>query len=99
MVVLEGLSFGLPVVVSSSRYCGISADLVHGSDALILRDPRSETELAAAISALLQNVDLREKLTRNALVFAGKNTWASVAKSYEDLFLDLVTGANSTASK
>jgi hypothetical protein len=36
MVVLEAMSYGLPVVVSQENYCGLAADLQHKANAIIL---------------------------------------------------------------
>ena len=40
MVVLEAMAYGLPVVVSSAAYCGISGLLSHGVNALLVHEPR-----------------------------------------------------------
>ncbi|MGE0332750.1 MAG: hypothetical protein AB7P37_18895 [Ramlibacter sp.] len=51
MVVIEAMSYGLPVVVSGPEHCGISSLLRDGLDALLLGDPRRPDALAAVRSA------------------------------------------------
>ena len=85
MVVLEAMAHGLPVVVSSARHCGISAELKHGVDALILDDPLDRQTLAQLLHTLLQNTALRKKLAQAGLPFAQDRTWTSAALRHEAL--------------
>ncbi len=84
MVVLEAMAHGLPVAVSTDRYCGISAELADGVNAVLLEDPKSATAIAAAIARLL--APEASALGREAMVFATQRTWARVAQQYETLF-------------
>jgi glycosyltransferase involved in cell wall biosynthesis len=85
MVVLEAMAHALPVVVSQARYCGISAELSDGVNAVLLDNPRSTTEIAGAVSSLIGK-DAAPALGRNAAEFAAQRTWSQVARSYEDLY-------------
>ena len=85
MVVLEAMAHGLPVVVSSARHCGISAELKHGVEALILDDPLDRQTLAQLLHTLLQNTALRKKLAQAGLPFAQDRTWTSAALRHEAL--------------
>ena len=86
MVVLEAMSHGLPVVVSGPRYCGISADLTKSVQALILDDPNSVPELAAAVGSVLGDPYLYATLSANAVAFAQTRTWLRAATAYEALY-------------
>ena len=86
MVVLEAMAHGLPVVVSAASYCGISAELTDGVNAVLLQDPRSVPAMAAAIARLLSAVPIASELGRHAMAFAAQRTWAQVAQQYEALF-------------
>jgi glycosyltransferase involved in cell wall biosynthesis len=86
MVVLEAMAHGLPVVVSGAKYCGISADLMDGVNAVLLNAPQSATEIALAVAPLLLVGEARAKLSRNATEFAALHTWPQVAASYESLY-------------
>lgn len=82
MVVLEAMAHGLPVVVSGAPYSGIAQDLTDGVNALLLKDPRNVQALAAAIARLQSDAGFSEKLSRNAVMFAGEHTWFKAASAY-----------------
>jgi glycosyltransferase involved in cell wall biosynthesis len=86
MVVLEAMAFGLPVVVSAEKYCGIAGLLSHEVDALILDDPTQVQDLASAIGQLLEDDSLRERLIQNGLAFAGQHLWQNAANAYDAIY-------------
>jgi glycosyltransferase involved in cell wall biosynthesis len=93
MVVLEAMSYGLPVVVSSAQYCGIAGLLTNGLNALILNEPKDAVALAERLRQLIDSADdgaddskgLREKLGAEALKFASCYAWTQIAR--QQLFL------------
>ena len=85
MVVLEAMASGLPVIVSSARFCGIAAELTHTVNALILDDPRDEKQLSERLLSLLEDPSLRESLARAGLSFAQERTWRQAAAQHEAL--------------
>ena len=96
MVVLEAMAHGLPVVVSGPKHCGISAQLVHGVQALLLQQSTDPVELAHHLKNLLQIQprddqsqsaagQLAEKLIHEGMSFAQKHTWSSAGEVYERL--------------
>ena len=86
MVVLEALAYGLPVVVSSARYCGISELLTHETDALVLDDPRDPNALALALARVLADAPLVHRLTENGLRFARQHLWSEKALQQEEIY-------------
>jgi UDP-glucose:(heptosyl)LPS alpha-1,3-glucosyltransferase len=90
MVVLEAMSHGLPVVVSSSEYCGIAADLQHGLNAFILTNPKSTTEIKEAVEELSQPPVLA-KYQANSFAFANNCLWPHVAAQYEVLYQQVLS--------
>jgi glycosyltransferase involved in cell wall biosynthesis len=86
MVVLEAMAHGLPVIVSGPDQCGISRQLAHGVNALLLSDPRDEHLLATQISAVLENQDVALDLRQGGLTFAQQHSWDSVVLEYEQLY-------------
>lgn len=86
MVVLEAMAHGLPVVVSSARYCGISDLLVDGVSALILENPQDANALAEAIKRLTQNQDFSTSLGESACAFAKSHLWSEVALRQEQVY-------------
>ena len=85
MVVLEAMASGLPVIVSSARFCGIAAELTHTVNALILDDPRDGKQLSERLLSLLDDPSLRATLARAGLSFAQKRTWRQAAARHEAL--------------
>jgi len=81
MVVLEAMSYGLPVVVSSQKYCGISELLSNEKNALIIDNPHSASNLGQLIMKLAHSPRLFEILSTNSLSFAKKMTWERTAAS------------------
>jgi len=88
MVVLEAMSYGLPVVVSQENYCGLAADLQYEANAIILSDPLDANALTAAVENLsVPSVYAQHR--RAVLSFAQQHLWADAAKQYDDLFQQL----------
>jgi glycosyltransferase involved in cell wall biosynthesis len=82
MVVLEAMAQGLPVVVSSARYCGISAELRDGVNAVLLSDPRDAVALTQALNRVLNDAALAADLSMQAQQFAAQRSWSEVARRY-----------------
>jgi glycosyltransferase involved in cell wall biosynthesis len=89
MVVLEAMAHGLPVVVSAARYCGISAELTDGVNAVLLNEPESALVIAKAVARVTGDHNVGTKLGQQAVVFAAQRTWGRVAQSYEKLFSEV----------
>ncbi len=86
MVVLEAMSYGLPVVVSGPSYCGISALLRDGKEAVLLDDPRDAQALAQAITEVLSSEELRGTLAQHGRTFAAERNWSKSVELYAELF-------------
>ena len=86
MVVLEAMAHGLPVVVSGARYCGISAKLIDGEQAVLLADPRDAKTMAARVSSVLEDRALKRHLNHNGQQFAAQHSWQQTALKYESLY-------------
>lgn len=89
MVVLEAMSYGLPVVVSQARYCGIAGMLTDGQNALMLDDPKDAPALAALLRSILDEADLRARLSRQAREFAESFVWEEIARQQEAMYLEI----------
>lgn len=86
MVVLEAMAHGVPVVVSSARFCGISGLLQDRVQALILEDPKDVANLATLIGQTLSNLTLRKELIDAGLVFAQSYLWSEIALRQEQMY-------------
>ena len=80
MVVLEAMSYGLPVVVSREKYCGIAGLLTNGVNALILDEPKDIAVLTQRLQRIVDSAELREKLGAEALKFADGYAWSQIAQ-------------------
>jgi len=89
MVVLEAMAHGLPVVVSSARYCGIAALLRAGQDALVLEDPHDQAAMAFALLRVKQEPALETSLRAAGLAFAQDHQWAALAQRQSALYQQL----------
>ena len=87
MVVLEAMSYGLPVVVSQEKYCGIAGLLTDQVNALILENPKDAALLGELLLSIVSNAELREKLGKEALEFAQNYTWMRTAQEQEQIYL------------
>ena len=86
MVVLEAMANRLPVLVSGPKFCGISAQLVHEKNAILLNDPRNSQELLNRMVDLLKSSEgnhMLKNLSEHGLAFACKHTWQKVSEFYE----------------
>ena len=88
MVVLEAMSYGLPVVVSQEKYCGLAAELQHAVNATILSDPLDANALTAAVMSLSEP-SVYAQHRQAALAFAQQRLWSDSAKQYDVLFQQL----------
>lgn len=91
MVVLEAMAHGLPVVVSSQQFCGISGLLTDEANALIVHQPRDATELARALQRVLADTVLAKKLSENGLSFALQHLWSKQARLQESIYESVVS--------
>ncbi|MGD9887939.1 MAG: glycosyltransferase family 4 protein [Halothiobacillaceae bacterium] len=89
MVVLEAMAQGVPVIVSRAPFCGLSAELA-ADEALLLQDPYSAEELAAALQSLLDDAPRRAELAATGRIVAARYDWAKQAQRYEQLYFQLL---------
>jgi glycosyltransferase involved in cell wall biosynthesis len=86
MVVLEAMAHGLPVVVSGPAYCGISAQLSDGVNALLLDAPKDADALRQALQIVLENTAVAAKLSQSGMDFAQVHTWQHTGQAYDQLY-------------
>ncbi len=86
MAPLEAMSFGLPVILSPSPWCGFAQYVRDGHDAMVLAHPEDHDQLARYIARLDGDAGLRAALLRGAGEVVARHSWAEVASRYEDLY-------------
>ncbi len=91
MVVLEAMAHGVPAVVSRAPYCGISALLADGKNAVLLEQPQDAAMLSAALQHVLNDHAAADSLAQEGLAFALLHTWDSAARAYEAVYYRLCT--------
>ncbi len=87
IVLLESMASGVPVVASAIQ--GYSTVIISGTDGL-LTAPRSSEHLARAISSLLENESLRQRLIEAGLQKVHEYVWPQVAQRIMDYYCKLL---------
>lgn len=95
MVVLEAMAYGLPVIVSGPKHCGISAFLVNGHEALILENPLDAVQLARTIEQVL-TTGISDSHNTAGRLFASHNDWAAIAHAYEKIISESAATPSAT---
>lgn len=90
MAPLEAMSFGVPVVLSPSRWCGFAQYVRHDLDALVLSHPEDSEGLARSVLSILHDPVLRERLVRGADALVERHGWPRVAAQYESLYDEIL---------
>ena len=90
MVVLEAMAYGLPVIVSSAKYCGISNLLQHGINAMILDEPKDTNNLVIFLKKILEEKSIRKQLEHGAIAFASNYEWQKIALKQEAIYFSVV---------
>ncbi len=74
---IEAMAQGCPAIFSGANYAGM-AEMIQDDEAILLKDPKSEVEIAAAIVMLL-NKDVRRQYASRGRLLAGKLSWERTA--------------------
>lgn len=79
--ILEAMAAGCPVLTSTVSACPEVA-----GEAALCVDPRSVPDIATAMSRLLDDAELRQRLTRAGLNQAAAFTWKACAMAHKQVF-------------
>lgn len=90
MAPLEAMSFGLPVVVSASPWCGLAQYLENGQEALVLSQPEDPDKLAGCIHRIVGDDGLRQRLSSTGKRFSRTRGWPGIAGQYRDVYQDIL---------
>jgi len=86
LVVLEAMVQKLPVLVSSSPYCGFIQNLKDEIHVKTIQDPRNSDQLYDLIHRLLNDLPLQNTLIENGSKIALSFSWKEAALKYENVF-------------
>ncbi|HID41844.1 MAG TPA: glycosyltransferase family 1 protein, partial [Pyrodictium sp.] len=87
VVLLEASASGLPMVVSDLNT--LKCIIEHGYNGIITKRG-DENEIAQAIISLLEDENLRRKMSKNAKRKVKYYHWSKITKKYEDLYYTLI---------
>jgi UDP-glucose:(heptosyl)LPS alpha-1,3-glucosyltransferase len=92
MAPLEAMSYGMPVIISAKEYCGFSACVQAGSDALVVTNPHDAGELALAIHRISHDPVFRATLCANGLALASRFDWRAVEQKFVKTYTEVLAG-------
>ena len=93
LVVLEAMSAGLPLLVSS--VAGAAELVEDGLNGLLIKDPADVIEIAGKLDSILSNKRFRRLLIEQGRQTALKYTWDRVAQKHIEVY-KWVLGGKST---
>ena len=91
MAPLEAMSYGLPVILSPSPWCGFAQYVNGGSEALVLSHPENAEQLASFIAQIKQDPAVRAALIRGGEDVVARHSWAEVAHRYMALYGEVLS--------
>lgn len=83
VVLLEALTAGKPVIATRTKG---GMEVIEDDCNGILIEPKNPEQIADAILMLLNNHQLREKLSKNALESSKKYDWENISNQYNQIF-------------
>ena len=86
MPLTEAMLFGLPLITANTTVCPETA-----GDAALLVDPMSTSSIAAAISRLAVEGDLRSELSLRSKARGEEFSWRKTAESYLRVFGEVLS--------
>ncbi len=93
LTVLEALASGIPVV---STPVGVAADaLALGGGILVQKD--NSREVAAAIARIIDDPDLYQRLSHEAIETSQNFSWECISKEYKAMYVAVLEGKTTTS--
>lgn len=87
ITVLEAMASGTPLIASN---IGSLREIIsNGEDGILFKTENADS-LAEAILTLYRDLDLRKKVSQNALKKAAEHDWGNIAEKYVSLYEDLL---------
>ena len=86
MVLLEAMAKHVPVITTNEPYNNMGSLLVHHLNAMLLPDPDDIEGMAAALSQIWLDADLRLTLANNGFLFAKKYSWDVAKEKYYAIY-------------
>jgi len=83
-VLLEAMGSGLPIV--ATNVCGLPEIIRDGENGFLV-EPKNPGQIAENVSLLLEDDELREKISKNNKEKARKYSWDSVVDRLEEVYL------------
>ena len=83
VTILEAMASGLPIVVT--KVTGITEIIINGENGF-LAEPKNTKEIAEKILLLLEDEEMRERISRNNKENVKKYRWESVVERLEEIY-------------
>lgn len=90
MAPLEAMSFGLPVILSPSPWCGFAQYVRDGQDAVILDHPEDHEQLARFIVQINSDSAWRSRLVQGGNNVVDQHSWPRIASQYQTLYREVI---------
>lgn len=87
IVLLEAMAAALPIV--ATNVTGIPSIIREGVNALLV-EPRNAAQIADKVTILLNDPELRHRMSENNRLMVQKYAWARVAKDLEQIYLSCI---------
>ena len=94
MVLLEAMAKHVPVITTMEPYNNMGSLLAHHGDAVLLPEPDDVQGMAAGLSDIFLNADLRLKLAENGFLFAKKYSWDVAKSKYYEIYRNVTKYGN-----
>ncbi len=90
IVLLEAMALGKPVVATNIE--GYASVITSGKEGLLV-EPKNEIALSRAISSLIENQPLRQRMGKRGLVNAQEHSWDIIARRVADYYTKTLESA------
>lgn len=92
MAPLEAMSYQLPVIMSSEKWCGFAHYVTDRQQALLLAQPDNYRHIVQAIESLMNEPELKQQLIKQANELVDQFSWPQLAKRYENIYFEVIAG-------
>lgn len=95
LIILEAMALGKPIVASNCE--GFACILRSGTNGILVKPGNSE-EIVKGITLLLQDPDLRHRLSKAANLEAKKYDWDFIVDLYESIYREIASSSSPSSS-
>ena len=86
MAPLEAMSYGLPVILSPTPWCGFAQYVEAGREAIVLSHPEAHDEVAEGIKSITGEPAIAASLKSGGARVVERHSWAEAARQFEAIY-------------